>query len=267
VSFRSLLLRHGYAFLFAYVFAVQAGVPIPADPLLLIMGALAGDKHYSWWWSLAMAVMAAMAGDYVWFQLGRHRGRGVLGLLCRVSLEPDTCVRKTEINFRKRGAWSLVIAKFVPGMSLVSVPLAGASGMPQARFLLADFAGCSLWGAAYLLAGKIFHRQIDAFVSVLGLYGRRAGLIFILLVALYIARKYFQRARLRRELRMNRITPEEAVAIIQSGQPVTIVDFRNEAEALSSGLKIPGALVLSPEDFRSRSHEIPPGQEIILYCT
>lgn len=249
------------------MFSVQAGMPIPADPLLLIMGALAGDGHYSWWISFVTAIAGAMAGDYLWFQLGRRRGRGVLSLLCKMSLEPDTCVRKTETSFRKRGAWSLVIAKFVPGASLVSVPLAGASGMSAGRFLLADLGGCSLWVTAYLLAGKIFHKQIDILIGILGLYGQRAGLIALTLIAAYIAYKYVQRWRWHRELRINRITPEEVSALLAEGCRMTIVDLRNEAEIAEVGLKIPGALVLRPEDLRSRSHEIPDGQEVILYCS
>lgn len=249
------------------MFAVQAGAPIPADPLLLIMGALAGDKYYSWWASFATAVIAGMAGDCLWFELGRRRGRRVLSLLCKMSLEPDTCVRTTETKFRKRGAWSLVLAKFIPGASLVSVPLAGASHMSFGRFLLADLAGCSLWAASYLLAGKIFHRQLNDLVRVLGLYGQRAGLVTLVLIAAYIAYKYFQRWRWRRELRVNRITPHEVNDLIARGCEITIVDLRHNAELAEIGLKIPGALVLKPEDLRSRSHEIPEGQEVILYCS
>jgi membrane protein DedA with SNARE-associated domain len=242
-------------------------MPIPADPLLVIMGALAGDKQYSWWTALALAVLAAMAGDQIWFWLGRRRGRRVLGLLCRMSLEPDTCIRKTEVNFRKRGAWSLVIAKFVPGMSLVSVPLAGASGMRLTRFLLADFGGCALWATAYLLLGKIFHQQVDRLIGMLGLYGQRAGLIAILLIAAYVGWKFLQRWRLHRELRINRVTPQEAFELIESGANVIVVDLRHEAELNAVGYKIAGARVLRPEDLRSRSHEIPDGQEVILYCS
>lgn len=266
-SFRSLLLRHGYAFLFAYTFSAQAGIPIPADPLLLIMGALAGDRFYSWWLSFAIALPAAMAGDHLWFELGRRRGRGILSLLCKMSLEPDSCVRSTELNFRKRGAWTLVIAKFVPGMSLVSMPLAGASGMKRWRFLIADFGGCALWISTYLLVGKLFHRQIDDLIILLGLFGHRASLVIVTLLAAYIGWKVLQRWRLRRELRINRVSPQEALNLMSSGPPVTVVDLRNEAEIEQVGYKIAGALVLRPEDLRSKSHEIPDQHEVILYCS
>jgi len=266
-SFHSLLLRHGYAFLFFYVFCVQAGVPIPADPLLVLMGALVGDGRYSLWLSTIAASAAALAGDTFWYELGRRRGRPVLALLCRLSIEPDTCVRRTEAGFSKRGAWTLLFAKFIPGMSLLSMPLAGASRMPRLRFLLVDAAGCVLWTVTYLLMGKLFHRQIDALSDMLGLFGRRAGVVFCALLAAYILWKFFQRWRLRRELRINRVSPLEAVALIESGEPVTVVDLRNAAEIQEWGLKIRGARILRFEDLRSGSHQIPDDHEVILYCT
>ncbi len=266
-SFHLLLLRHGYAFLFCYVFCVQAGIPIPADPLLLLMGALVGDGRYSLWLSAFAASAAALAGDTFWYELGRRRGRPVLALLCRLSIEPDTCVRQTEGAFSKRGAWTLLFAKFIPGMSLVSMPLAGASRMPRLRFLLVDAAGCALWTVTYLLLGKIFHRQIDALSDLLGLFGRRAGVVACTLLAAYVLWKFFQRWRIRRELRINRINPLEASALIESGHPVTVVDLRNAAEIEEVGLKIQGALILRADDLRSRSHQIPAGNEVILYCT
>ncbi len=266
-SFHSLLLKHGYAFLFCYVFCVQAGVPIPADPLLLLMGALVGDGRYSLWLSAVAASAAALAGDTFWYELGRRRGRPVLALLCRLSIEPDTCVRNTESGFAKRGAWTLLFAKFIPGMSLLSMPLAGASRMSRVRFLLADAAGCLLWTFAYLLLGKLFHRQIDALSDLLGLFGRRAGIVFCTFLGVYILWKFFQRWRLRRELRINRVSPLEAFGLIESGQPVTVVDLRNAREIQELGLKIRGALVVKPSDLRSGSHHIPADHDVILYCT
>ena len=142
-SLRYLLFRHGYLFLFVYVFAVQIGLPIPADPLFLVMGALVGDHRYSFLKSLAAALLAGLIGDCFWYQFGRLRGRSVLGLLGKLSIEPDTCVRKTESLFAKRGARALLFSKFVPGTSLLSTALAGTTKMSPWRFLLADAGGCA----------------------------------------------------------------------------------------------------------------------------
>ncbi len=264
---RSLLLGHGYALLFCYVFCVQAGVPVPADPLLLVMGALVGDGRYSLALSIAAATLAAVAGDLLWYELGRRKGGAVLGLLCKLSLEPDTCVRKAENGFAKRGAWSLVFAKFVPGLSLVSVPVAGAIRMRPARFLAADGFGSLLWCTAYILLGRILHQQINVVIALVGLFGRRAGITVAILIGAYIGFRYLQRWLFLHRLRVNRISPEEALALMESRRPVTVVDLRHAAEIERSGFKIAGARVLTPEDLRSRSHEIPAENEIILYCT
>lgn len=267
LSFRYLLLHHGYLLLFVYVLAVTLGLPIPADPLLLLMGAMVGNDRYSFFASLLLTVLPALIGDTLWYELGHFRGRSVLGLLCKLALEPDTCVRKTEAAFAKRGAGALLFAKFVPGMALVSVSLAGISRMRFWRFLLADAAGCMLWAGAYLFVGRVFYRQVDLLILLLGLFGRRAGLVILTLITLYIGAKYLQRRRFIRKLRINRITPREARRLIESGEPVTIVDLRHPAEVERDGMKIAGALVLRPDELRSRSHEIPPDQQIILYCT
>lgn len=266
-SFRYLLLRHGYLFLFMYVLLVALGLPIPADPLLLLIGAMIGNHRYVFLTSLVAAVFPALIGDILWYELARYRGRSVLGLLCKVSLEPDTCVRKTEAAFARRGAGALLFAKFVPGMALVSVSLAGISRMRYWRFLVADAAGCALWSGAYLLLGRIFYRQVDSLILLLGLFGRRAGLIICALIALYVAGKYFERKRFLRKLRIDRITPQQARELLADGEPITIVDLRHPAEVERDGMKIAGAVVLRPDELRSRSHEIPRNQQIILYCT
>ena len=266
-SFRSLILLHGYSFLFCYVFAVQAGVPIPSDPVVLIMGAAVGDGHYSLWLALIVSVCAALAGDLLWYETGRWKGRSVLKLLCKFALEPDTCVRKTELDFMKRGAWTLLFTKFIPGTSLVSTPLAGAIRMPRWRFLLADAAGCALWSGTYLSVGMLFHREVDKVILLLGLFGRRAGVILAMLLGAYAAWRYFQRVRFRRQLRIDRISPEEAQAMMNSDTPPMMVDLRSPAEVEKTGQKIAGAQVLRPAEIRAHFAEIPRDRAVILYCT
>lgn len=266
-SFRSLVLLHGYAFLFWYVFAVQAGLPIPADPILLVMGAAVGDRLYSFVPALLLASLAALAGDWIWYELGRWRGRSILSLLCRLSLEPDTCVRKTEINFSRRGAWTLLFSKFVPGMSLISTPLAGAIKMPRWHFLLADGLGSVAWCGGYLALGVLFHKQISEVLILLGLFGRRATEVLLVLLLLFVGWRYGQRRRFRRQLRINRITPKDAFALIEGGEPVTIIDLRSPKEIDDTREKIAGAMILRPSDLRSRAHEIPDSHQTILYCT
>ncbi len=240
---------------------------MPADPVLLIMGATVGDGHYSFFLALAVSVTAALLGDSLWYELGRRRGRSVLALLCRFSLEPDTCVRNAEHGFLKRGPWSLLFAKFVPGLSLISMPLAGAMKMSRKRFLLADAAGSLLWCSTYLTAGMLFHRQIDRLIIALGLFGQRAGLVLILLLLFYVAWRLIQRWRFRWQLRVNRVSPSEAHAMMEGDQPVMMIDLRSPADIEATGLKIKGALIKRPSELRTYFKQFPYEHQVILYCT
>lgn len=266
-SFSYLLLRHGYLFLFTYIFAAAAGLPIPADPLILLMGAMLGNHRYFFLPALLSAVIPVLIADTLWYELGRFKGRSMLGILCKISLEPDACVRNTEAAFAKRGAGTLLFAKFVPGMGLVSVSLAGVAKVEYWRFLLADAAGCTLWVGTYLLLGRIFYRQVDSLLLLLGLFGRRAGLVVLTLIALYILAKYVQRRLFLRNLRINRISAQELFALRERGEPITITDLRHPAEIEREGMKIAGAIIARPDELQSLAHSIPEKQQIVLYCT
>ncbi|MBI1786234.1 MAG: DedA family protein, partial [Acidobacteria bacterium] len=134
------LLRHGYAVLFAAVCAEQAGFPVPALPFLLGMGALAGEGRFGFGMALGIAVLASLPGDWLWYELGRLRGYTVLRVICRIALEAETCVKRTENTFLRHGTGALVLAKFVPGFSTVAPPMAGMLRMPRLRFLALDSA-------------------------------------------------------------------------------------------------------------------------------
>src|SRR5206468_4845827 len=155
------LLHHGYILLLGWVFAEQIGLPVPSMPLLLAAGALAGTGHLNFFASLFYVIFAAVSADSIWYQLGRRKGIRILQLLCKISLEPDSCVRRTEGVFAKQGARSLLIAKFVPGLSTAAPPLAGIFHMRRRRFLLWDSLGSVLWAGAFLFAGYIFSGEIE----------------------------------------------------------------------------------------------------------
>src|SRR5579864_7440168 len=150
------LLHHGYGVLLGWVFAEQIGLPLPSLPLLLAAGALAGTHQLNFLVCLLACMVAAVVADSVWYQLGRLKGIKVLQLLCKISLEPDSCVRRTEGVFSKQGARSLLIAKFVPGLSTVTPPLAGIFHMRPQRFLLFDALGSFLWAGSILGLGYAF---------------------------------------------------------------------------------------------------------------
>src|ERR1017187_6796431 len=118
------LIRYGPLLVFTVMFLDQMGVPLPAVPLLLAAGALSATGKFSPLLGLGITVLACLLADTFWFYLGRHRGHRVLGLLCRISLEPDSCVRRTQNVFTRYGLRGVLVAKFLPGLSTVAPPLA-----------------------------------------------------------------------------------------------------------------------------------------------
>jgi membrane protein DedA with SNARE-associated domain len=257
--------RHGYALLFGWVLAEQGAVPLPSIPLLVASGALVRLGRLNMAMAVLACLSAAVIADIVWFQLGRHRGRRVVRFLCRVSLEPDSCVRQTENAFLKYGLKCLFVSKFVPGLNAVAAPLAGNSGASLGRFLLYDSAGAILWSGAYLMLGYVFSEQLETVVD----YASRLGSGLLILVAglfaLWIVWKYVQRRRFVRELDIARITPEELRDRIEAGEDLFIVDLRSGIDTGSGAIR--GAVRMSTEDLRARREEIPRDREIILFCT
>ena len=261
------MLRHGYAVLFAWVFAEQIGLPIPAIPILLAMGALAGSGRFSLPSALLVGVVASLASDIIWYELGRHRGHSVLNLLCRISLEPDSCVRRTENIYARHGARALLFAKFLPGLNTVAPPLAGMFRMRLGRFLLCDGAGALLWVGTFTGAGYLFSEQLER-IATLALH-LGTWLLVLLLggLAAYIAWKYIQRRRFLRQLHIARITPEELKQKLEAGEEIVVVDLRHSLEFEGDTVKLPGALHLLPDELEHRHQEIPRDRDIVLYCT
>lgn len=263
----SFLERHGYALLFGVLFLEQAGLPLPAMPVLLAMGALAGQGKFGFALSLIVAVVACLLADLVWFQLGRARGRSILNLLCKISLEPDTCVRVTEDAFERYGRWTLLIAKFVPGLNTVAPPLAAVSGMPVRTFLWLDALGSLLYAASFAGLGWIFHKEIARVSDALSDLGNRVFWLLAAALAVYIGIKLLQRSLLIRRFRLARIDPAEVDELMRSGVELAVVDLRHPRELEAVGAKLPGALVFRPDEITKRHHEIPRGREVILYCS
>src|SRR5262250_2717138 len=261
------LLRHGYVVLPTLVFAEQVGLPFPATPFLLAAGALAGRGHMSFWFCLTLSTVAAVLADGLWYQLGREKGISVLQFLCRISLEPDSCVRRTEGVFAKQGARSLLLAKFVPGLSTAAPPMAGIFHMRRRRFILWDSLGSILWAGAFLALGYAFSEQIE----VIGERAARLGswLMVLIVAALggYITWKFIGRQRFLRELRIGRITPEELKEKIDAGEELTIVDLRHSLDFEADPETIPGAFRMDVKDLEEKHDRLPPDREVILYCT
>ena len=258
------LLKHGYWVLGAWVMAEQLGVPVPALPILLAMGALTGVAGYSFPIATAVVLVAAVSADSAWYLLGRTKGHSVLKLLCRISLEPDSCVSSARSWFKKLGAWALVVAKFVPGLSTIATPMAGLSRMPIWKFLSADAAGSLLWGTSIMGLGFVFREQLEHAGEVAARLGR--GLIVVIagVVALWLGWKQWQRRRFLKSLKVARITPEE---VLERLTEIAIVDLRSAGEIEWDGMKIPGALWFDRKELGLHHQKIPRDRDVILYCT
>ena len=258
------LLRHGYSLLFSAVLLEHLGVPLPAAPILLAVGALSRTGGMRLDAALGIVLIASLFGHYVWFEAGRRRGMAVLRLLCRISLEPDTCVRTTQELFQRRGASTVVLGHWVPGLATVAPPMAGMIGMSPARFLLLDAAGTLLRAGAYSGLGYLFGNQLE---QVALRASQTGGWLFVVLgsaLAAYVGMKAWQRQKIIRDVHMGRIDVAELKSRLDAGEPLLVIDLRHAAEGLDT---LPGALRISAEELELRFGEIPTDREIVVACS
>jgi membrane protein DedA with SNARE-associated domain/rhodanese-related sulfurtransferase len=261
------LVNHGLPLVFAAVFVEQIGLPLPALPWLMAAGALSATGQFSLPLGLAVTILACLLADAFWFYLGRHRGGQVLGLLCRISLEPDSCVRRTQDVFTRYGLRGVLVAKFVPGLSTIAPPLAGMAGTSAGRFLLVDALGSLLYGGCLLGLGFLFSRQIEQIGAAITRVGGSALTLLGGLTALYFAYKYWQRQRLLHELRMARITADELRRKLDAGENPIILDLRSGTELAQDPSIILGAIRLGVDEIETRHHEFPHDRDIVVYCS
>jgi membrane protein DedA with SNARE-associated domain len=260
------LIRHGYAWLFVVIFAEQLGLPLPAAPVLLGIGAILGQGNLTFAGALLIAASAAALADHAWFQLGRRKGGAALRILCKVSLEPDTCVSNSRAWFQRLGPAALLIAKFVPGLNAVAVPVAGTSHMPLARFAIYQAAGTLIWASTFLALGFAFRRQLARLVELAFQVSSSVAVVFGLPLAAYLLFKYLQRRRFLARLRGSRILPEDLKSRMDSGEAFFILDLRQEHELQASGLRLPGAVWFPRRDIENKPHLIPRDRDIVVYC-
>jgi membrane protein DedA with SNARE-associated domain len=261
------LIEHGYALLFGWVLVEQMGLPIPAIPLLLAAGALAGSGKIALTFAVTVALIAVILADLFWYSLGRFRGGRVLKLLCRISLEPDSCVRRTENLFVRYGARSLLVAKFVPGLNTAAPSLAGIFRMPVRRFMLFDSLGGFLWVATFAGLGFIFSDQLEQIAAHSLRWGGWLVIVLAGSLAAYILWKYIQRRRFLYRLRIARISPKELMDKLTAGEGVFIVDLRQPIDVEAFPQMIPGALRIAMEEIDHRHGEIPRDRDVVLYCS
>ncbi len=261
------LAKYGVGFVFANVLVEQAGLPIPAIPVMVVAGALARDGKLSAWALLGAATAAAAIADSLWFSLGRWQGRRVLKTVCRIAVSPDSCVRSMERLYERFGLRSLLFCKFVPGFSTVAPTLAGTLQAPRWRFMLFDALGAAIWAAAALGTGELFHRALDRVLAVLDRMGSLALVALAGALAAYVGWRFEQRRRFRRELRMARLSVAELSGLLAGPEPPLVVDARSPGAVGLDPRHIPGALRLGWDEVEQRLAELPRTRELVLYCT
>jgi membrane protein DedA with SNARE-associated domain/rhodanese-related sulfurtransferase len=261
------LTRHGPTVLFAAVFVEQLGIPLPASPWLLAAGALGASGDMHWYSALLAAAFGSVLADQIWFYLGRYGGNRVLNFLCRISLEPDSCVRRTQDLYTRYGMKGVILAKFVPGLNTLAPPLAGSSGANAARFFLFDGFGSLLYTGSFILVGAVFNRQLDQVINALSSLGGGAVALVLGLLVLYLGYKFYQRHRLLKELRTARITADELHQKLETGETPVILDLRSNAEVERDPELIRGARHITMDELKALQNEIPRDRDIVLYCS
>ena len=258
---------YGLIFVAVNVLLDQLGLPVPAVPTLIVAGAVAANGDMSLPGLFIWSVLACLAADCGWYLVGERYGIRVLKTLCKISLEPDSCVSQTQIRFERWGVNSLVIAKFIPGLAIIAPPMAGAMRIGWPRFVLLSTAAGVLWVGFGLGAGILFNSQIERLLQALSRIGSIAVLGAAILLACYIAYKWWERRRFYRMLRMARINVADLYALIQAGGAPIIIDVRSLTARELEPRWIPGALHVPLPEVARRMKELPRDREIILYCT
>jgi membrane protein DedA with SNARE-associated domain len=261
----NLLIAHGLAVVGVASFAEGLGAPVPAFPWLLLAGSLAAEHRVS----PVPLVLASACGfwtaDLAWYLFGRIQGRRVLGLLCRLSLNPDACVGRAERRFRRRPAMTVAAAKFVPGLSLMVAPLAGILRMPPVQFAAIDGAAAIAWSAAAVMSGVLYGRRVLPHVMRTQ---RAIGWLAAVAVLAFVAWKLYERRWLVRHYSVARVEiPELQRLLAAEPVDVLVVDLRSEQAFSGSPQMVPGARRIPPGDFERHIDTMPLDKEIILYCT
>lgn len=261
-----LIQTYGVLIVFGIVLVEQFGLPIPAFPILVVAGALSVDGELGWQLCLLAAVGACLICDMFWFRAGRFYGKRILHLLCKISLSPDSCVNQTEDRFRRFGAKSLLVSKFVPGFNTIAAPLSGAIGTPIRAFLAYSGAGAALWSGTGILLGIVFHDSVEELLGWLETAGGTALAVLATLLALFIAVKYVERRRQRARMAVPRIDIAELMALIEGGHDPVIVDARSlTAQQLDAA--IPGALLFHACEPGQLMASIDRDRHVVVYCS
>ena len=264
-SWISGLTLHGYSVLFTAVFLQAVGVPIPAALALLIAGAASARGSLQGSYALGGALLAMVAGDTLMFVLGRYTGWWLLGVLCRVSLNPESCILRSADSFYRRGRTLLVVAKFIPGINTLAPPLAGCMNMSLPQFLGLDLAGAALYSCAYFGVGLLFSDALEAITRGYQSFGQVMGWVVMVLVAGYVAFQIWLWIKAHTLRTVSFASPSEAAQ--QKAAGACIYDVRSHGYFDARATRITGSRRLDPNALHQGGEELPNEQLVLVYCT
>jgi membrane protein DedA with SNARE-associated domain/rhodanese-related sulfurtransferase len=256
---------HGYSILFAAVFLEAIGFPLPAALALLVAGGASarGSMHGSY--ALGGALVATVSGDMIMFLMGRYTGWFFLGLLCRISLNPESCVLNSADSFLRRGRMLLVVSKFIPGINTMAPPLAGSMNMRPLQFFGLDLAGAVLYIFAYFGVGFLFSDALGAITRGYQSFGRAAGWVVVALIAGYVGFVAWQWVKVRTLRTVPFAVPSEAAHRITLG--ARVYDVRSHGYLDAKAIRITGSRRLDPNTLTRFNGESPDGPMVYVYCT
>ena len=265
----NILLQLTYSGLFLAVLAQQVGLPLPSVVFLMAAGALCSRGAMNPAGILLLSVLGCLAGDGLWYWIGRKWGPKAMRMICRFTMDPQGCAKDAKRRFRRYGLPGLLVAKFVPGLDAVMPPLAGAEGVPLARFLLLDAVGSLLWSFFYAGLGYVFSNQLEAAIRWVENCGTALGIAIAVPLLLYAAWRGLTLMRMILELRQRRVSPKLLAHKLKGGSKVAVLDLANFEDDGTSELveAIPGAFVVDPSLLRNATQiAVPDDVKVILYC-
>jgi membrane protein DedA with SNARE-associated domain len=264
-----LMARHGYALTFGLLLAEAMGLPFPAAIALVAAGA-AVAAHALWGpYVVAAAISALLLGDLAQFWLGRYMGWALLGFLCRVSINPETCILRSAESFYKRGKMTLLISKFIPGVNTMAAPLAGSMKMRFWQFLRLDFVGASFYSLTYLLVGFLSRDFLAAILRGFHAAGRALEAVIIGALAVYAVYRVGQYRKFKTYSVVPRVQVEELARRLASEDAarVQIVDVRSHGYYDSGAARIKNSIRIEPNNLEEEIKNLPKDKDIYLYCT
>src|SRR6202045_4107246 len=261
--------RQGYALTFGLLFAEALGLPFPAAIALVAAGAAAASHTLSGPGVLLAAMAALLIGDTAQYWLGRYTGWALLGFLCRLSMNPETCILRSAESFYKRGKMTLIIAKFIPGVNTMAAPLAGSMKMRFGQFLRLDFLGASFYSLTYLAVGYLSRDFLAAILRGFHAAGRAMEGVVIAALLVYAVYRIVQYRRHGIYRIVPRIQVQELAARLASADAdrVQIVDVRSHGYYDSGAERIKNSIRIEPNNLEEELKHLAKDKDIYLYCT